>query len=377
MRPLTHFCTLDFRAGEGMKKHLTLWVFLCVWFGLSLIAWVYPVNAFSETENRYLEKKPEWSYKALMSGTYSEKYEAYVSDQFPFRHQWMRLKAASEKAHLRKENNNIVFGKEGHLFNKYIVLGEAFEKNVATLKAFSEEAKIPVSFMLVPNGYAVLSDLVPKGLYNVNQDLWLDLLSAEMGDDFIDVRPFFKRDKPLYYRLDHHWTTFGAHKGYEAIAAHKGFTPYAWESFKLTQVRDFYGTFYSAAKRFDGAADVIDVPLISGMSFYIDGEEKASMYDMTFADVRDKYGLFLHNNPGRSTLKGLNPGGKKALVFKDSYANSLLPFLAMHYDAIEIIDLRYFRGSVSTLMAESWDEVFLLYNFISFSEDRHISKLRY
>lgn len=360
-----------------MRKHWPLWVLLMAFFGLSILSWIYPLKSFSETENRYLAKKPEWSYRALLSGKYAEDYEAYVSDQFPFRNQWMRLKSVAEAVQLRKENNDIVFGKDGHLFNKYIVLGDYFEKNLDLIKAFAQKSDQAVSFMLVPNGYEVLSNQVPKGLYNVNQGKWIDFVSQDLGDDFIDPRPFLKGDSLLYYRLDHHWTTYGAYRGYLALANEKGFEPVAWELIEKTIVPDFYGTFFSSAKRFKGSPDVIEVPKILGAEFFIDGEKMPSMYAMDYASSRDKYGLFLHNNPGRSTIKGLNPSGEKLLVFKDSYANSLLPFLSMHYETIEIIDLRYFRGSVSEIMEEPWDEVLFLFNFISFSQDRHLSKLNH
>lgn len=65
------------------------------------------------------------------------------------------------------------------------------------------------------------------------------------------------------------------------------------------------------------------------------------------------------------------------MIFKESYANSMIPFLTNRYTHIEIIDLRYYHGSVKTLMDGGWDEVLFLFNFISFSNDPHLIKLNY
>ncbi|MCI9176579.1 MAG: hypothetical protein HFH49_16965 [Lachnospiraceae bacterium] len=37
------------------------------------------------------------------------------------------------------------------------------------------------------------------------------------------------------------------------------------------------------------------------------------------------------------------------LLIKDSFANAFVPFLLNDYEAIHILDLRYFKGSVDEL----------------------------
>ena len=64
---------------------------------------------------------------------------------------------------------------------------------------------------------------------------------------------------------------------------------------------------------------------------------------------------------------------KQLFVIKDSYANSLIPLLAPHYEKIYVLDLRYFNGKLFPFM-ESLDEygnmdVLVLYNFIHFIDD--------
>ena len=42
-----------------------------------------------------------------------EKFEDYVTDQFPLRDQWIQLKAYSERALGKQENNKVYFGTDG------------------------------------------------------------------------------------------------------------------------------------------------------------------------------------------------------------------------------------------------------------------------
>ena len=69
--------------------------FIGAFFILNL---VLPDRQFSEQENRYLQMRPEFSFKSLFSGDYTSKFETYTTDQFTFRDEWITLKAASELA---------------------------------------------------------------------------------------------------------------------------------------------------------------------------------------------------------------------------------------------------------------------------------------
>ena len=69
-------------------------VFLLLIFGFAIATVLKPSNERSETENRLLEQKPDLTWNALISGEFSEDYEAYLSDQFVGRDGWISLKTA-------------------------------------------------------------------------------------------------------------------------------------------------------------------------------------------------------------------------------------------------------------------------------------------
>ena len=49
------------------------------------------------TENRVLAARPEFSLEALLREDYTEKYEAYLTDQFVSRDKWVRIVYTSMK----------------------------------------------------------------------------------------------------------------------------------------------------------------------------------------------------------------------------------------------------------------------------------------
>ena len=69
-------------------------------------------------------------------------------------------------------------------------------------------------------------------------------------------------------------------------------------------------------------------------------------------------------------------GRPKLLVIRDSFADSIAPFLAMHYDLI-MLDLRYFTDNVQQIVAsENVSQVLILESMSEFATTRNISYLK-
>jgi len=86
--------------------------FLTVVFSVflaGLLIWhiAMPDRSKSETENRTLAQFPEFSWEALVDGSYTESVEEYFADQFPMRDTWMVLKARAELLLGKREFNGI------------------------------------------------------------------------------------------------------------------------------------------------------------------------------------------------------------------------------------------------------------------------------
>ena len=77
----------------------------------------------------------------------------------------------------------------------------------------------------------------------------------------------------------------------------------------------------------------------------------------------DKYPVFLNGNHAVVTVKNNEvKNGKKLLIIKDSFAHCFATFLCENYEQITMVDLRYYRQSVSELVSnEGLNEMLVLY----------------
>lgn len=91
---------------------------------------------------------------------------------------------------------------------------------------------------------------------------------------------------------------------------------------------------------------------------------------------KDKYAVFLNGNHARIHIKTANPNGRKLLVVKDSYANSLIPFLLKHFSEIDVVDLRYYEEDLASFANDQGiQNMLLLYNANTFFEDPSIKNV--
>lgn len=104
---------------------------------------------------------------------------------------------------------------------------------------------------------------------------------------------------------------------------------------------------------------------------YVDEQKKtASFYDTRNLDTRDKYAMFFNGNHGKVIISTPVEENRTLLVIKDSYANSLVPFLAPYYRKIVMVDPRYFYDDLEELIqVEEIQEVLYLYNANTFYSD--------
>ena len=89
-----------------MKKQniIIIIVFGALIFGLGLLGWLTPDQAFSENENRYLQELPKLSEDTMVNGDFGDEVEDYLSDQFWQRDSWT---AARSKMKMLLRNKDI------------------------------------------------------------------------------------------------------------------------------------------------------------------------------------------------------------------------------------------------------------------------------
>ena len=106
---------------------------------------------FSETENRMLASRPEFSGESLLNGSFSRDYETYVTDQFVSRDKWISIKTHLDVLLQKQEIGGVYLGKDGYLLEQHLPEDyprETVEKRLALLERLVEDWNADV--MLVP-----------------------------------------------------------------------------------------------------------------------------------------------------------------------------------------------------------------------------------
>lgn len=319
-----------------------------------------PDREFSENENRYLQLTPKLSWDTVMSGDFMEDMEEYTSDQIVFRDLWTATRSLLQRAEGKEDISGTYLGAEGRYFAK--VTEDSFnraglEKNAGYIREFFAASGKSCRALIVPSPAGVLRDMLPENAPYYDEVGAFERLDATLGGSLLDVRETLADVDDPYYHTDHHWTTMGAQAAYRRWAEVTGHT--VREDALVCATEEFRGTLYSKVLLPDSVYDsVYYAPEITAESVVCDGKD-GTLYDGDALTRKDKYELFLGGNYGQCVITTGTENGKHLLLVKDSFANSFVPFLLGDYETVTMIDLRYFRGSMAELAAES-DDILVL-----------------
>ena len=370
------------------QKQLTI-LFIIIIGSLSIINLISPSKSFSEKENRYLQQIPKPTWTSIKSGDFSSEFEKYTGDQFIFRDSWIGLKTLSEKVMLKKDNGRVYFGKENYLFDVKEDLDEIqYDKNINYLNQFvanldSIDKKIEITALLIPTKASVLKDKLPTFAPIVDEDVLFNDLEKDLDNDIKLVNPqkSLSLNQDTYYKSDHHWTSFGAYLGYKDYLICRQELPLALEKFNKEVVsEDFLGTSYRKANLFSYQGEKIEKYTLDNDNklsvVYNDVRVSDSLYDASFLEKTDKYAYFMGGDHALVKISNTNVSQKKLLIVKDSFANSMIPFLSNHYKDIYVVDTRHFNGSILNLIEENnIKEVLMLYNIQTLVSEKTLVKL--
>ncbi len=368
-------------------------LFFSVLIFFSVMTALSDKQTFSELENRSLEDFPKLSAENYFSGGFSDGAEDYLSDHFFGRNALITLKANIDIALGKSERNGIYIVKGKRLAQRVNEPDpEIIGKNLDGINKFAEDNDIPIYFLLAPTSAEIYSDELPKYSPKLDQKNFIDETYNQLNGKIITVDAYsallLNKDGYIYYRNDHHWTSYGAYLAYTAAAKKMGISATTLNSFDIEHASDsFKGTLYSSSLYNGIEADTIDYfhakdgCKILGEDVYASfGEEPVHYDDIYFReylDKKDKYSSFTGQNQPLVTLKSDSPGGK-ILLIKDSYAHSFAPFLLQNYSEVTMLDLRYIQISYKELIDISdFDAVLFLYNVSSFTTDENLKKLTY
>ena len=371
---------------KKIKKYPFTFLFVAIIIVFTILDIFNKDIEFSDYENRSLAQKPKFYYSSFIEGRFFNNYDRYVNDQFVFRDKWINIKSFTENILGKNENNNIIYGKEDFLFDKFQDIDEDnLNKNINTIKDFVSKYNNSFNLMIIPESFSIYEELLPYGVNLVDEKAYISSIYDEFKDNenvqSIDIINSLNENKDsyIYYKTDHHWTSYGAYLAYIEYCNLNNLSSISIDDLNESSVHNFYGTYFSKSKKFDAMADTINYYNIENIITYIDGKEVENINDDSKWESSDKYSAFLRGNNALTLIKNNKvENDSKVLIIKDSYANSFAQFIINNYNETYIVDLRSFPTNFNEFFeSRKFDNVLIMYSLKNLSEDLNISKLKY
>lgn len=321
-----------------IQKYLT--VILCGVFVLFFSFWCFFIETpdYSESERRKLAQKPEITLENIWTGEFAKNFEEYTTDRFPIRDTWRSIKAYTRLNVLFQQENNDVFVKDGHISKLEYPLNTNMLDYAISLFTRIQENYFPqndVYFAVIPDKNKYIADL--KYDYNELENYMYDNLPFCTP---IQLRELLSAED--YYFTDSHWRQEKIVDVAQHIAECMN-TSIADEYETLTLEIPFNGVYVgqSALKCEPDTIKYLTNDTIKNLQ--VTGAN--AVYDMNKAKGKDTYELFLSGNqPLVKISNPQNTDGRRLVVFRDSFASSIMPLLAQGYSEITMIDLRYMNS---------------------------------
>ena len=311
--------------------------------------------------------------------------QKYVSCNFPLRENlhslYVNLMAFTGKAKYDDVyilNDRLVeLGKKGN--------DDVIEKNVNQLNAFSKSTDKSVYLMLAPTAAGVYSTLMPSDVMGVNQKKIINDINLKMNKNINTIDSFYPlysaRDEYIYYRTDNMWTSFGAYFAYVEASKKMGLISQTMSNYDQEYACDnYYGRLYHDVPyngiqpdrinlfRSKFQSTVTDVRFINKD----DETESKSVYFRSAVKTNKKTDIFLQGDKYVQVDINTSVGnGKRLLILKGSYANTLAPFFTPHYDKITLVDpykLKKQGEKLSEIVdMNEYDDILVMFDIYEFS----------
>lgn len=421
---------------QKRKNIILCIVFFLMVYGISMFGLVQKERSYSSSEKRILQTFPKISAKRIINGKFQKKYETYLSDQFPARDQWIWVKSAAERLAGKTESNQVFFGKNHYLLEKYTKKNfskKQIRKNIQALAEFVEEMTegkkdkegktTSVKVLMVPSKTNVLKDYLPLFAESYDETIFYEMLKEELPEHvLVPVKELLREHKEeyIYYRNDHHWTTLGAWYGYKAYMQECGTLNEEKENGEkkdeereneekerevegkkekerkeeeredkereaaidkkkqaLKSVStDFLGTTYAKVNMYSKMDEIFIYEPEGEFSVLYNRGEKTedTFYQWEYLEKDDQYSVFSGGNQGILEITGGEANGKTLMVIKDSFANCIVPFFMEDYENVVVVDMRQINAGLSTIMRMYQpSHVLVLYNIVQFMQDSDFS----
>ena len=328
------------------SKYITNIILFTLLIGLLTgYLFISPSTEISESERRKLQQFPELSVSNLMSGKFMKDFETYMTDQFPLRDTFRKLKAKVHFDLYQQSDNGGIYVKNG-----YVSKIDA-EYSESSTQHFTDRITNLYNTYVKDNNCKAYYSIIPdKNYYLAGEDypvMDYEKLFSKVRSDLsymteIDISDTLSKES--FYFTDTHWRQEKITATAEKIRKEMGMT----SSGKYTEENagDFYGVYYGQS--------ALNLPAESlnylrnevtdrATTFNYETQKEAPVYNKEKLTVSlDKYDIFLSGPCSVMDISNpLGEKGKQLVIFRDSYGSSLAPLLMSDYEKVVLVDTRY------------------------------------
>ncbi|MBE5761858.1 MAG: hypothetical protein E7334_07670 [Clostridiales bacterium] len=318
--------------------------------------------AFKEHEKEYRKEFPAFTSESFFSGKWGQDFEEFLADKMPGRNFLVGVNAYFDLLTGRQNTGDIWRDEKGNLIEAPVKVDiEPLKKNLGKMVDFAENTGLDTALIIPTTAGYVDRELLKKAEWEcyTDNEIIKTIHETFLGKaSFIDIsEEFISCEEQLFYRTDHHWNEYGAYIAYENICGYFGIETKPFEEFDISYMEGFYGSTYSRSGLWLTKSDTIAL-LDPGVCVKVrfsdaEGEWDSLFFTEKYADMMDKYPVFLDGNHPVTYVENLEAEEERTLIMiKDSYAMSLVPMLIGHYSDIVLVDLRYYKQPVSELASE-------------------------
>ena len=347
-------------------------------FFLSLLLCFGQKEEYSLSERRKLKEFPRITLESLKKGELGKELEEYTLDHFPFREEFRGLKNLVDQGIFRKSDQGGLYEREGYLVKmEYPLNREMLEYGAEKLQGIYER-------YLKDSGSSCYLSLIPDknyflgkkhGMLTIDYELMFRQFSESLSfAKYLDITGLLSIED--YYQTDTHWRQERLPEVAEYLGKEMG-VQVAASYDKLKTNQPFAGVYAGQWSLPVEGEELyyLTNEILENCKVYSVGEKTLisdGIYDLEKLKDKDPYEMFLSGNKAILVIE--NPAvkeKKELIVFRDSFASSLVPLLVPGYSKITLVDIRYVQSNILERYIDFQNQdVLFLYSSLILNQSR-------
>lgn len=287
------------------------------------------------TEKRPLAKPPVLFSAEGFNDSFPEDAEAYLADHFAFKPQLVTADAVMKKTIFGESvSTQVIVGKDGWLFFeptlkdylKVFVLSDneiyRIAKTLELQKEYLARRDVEFIFTVAPNKASIYPEYMPDRYLSVGKLNNFEKLCRQLDAvsfTYLNLHRVLKSgDEQLYHKLDSHWNNLGALAVYRAIIGEveKGSPELSFP--------DYADATYTPQKIWEGDLSQMLYPALSEKD-----DQMVYNIEKNYSSARPI------RSPEELLINTTSEAGTAdLLMFRDSFANALLPFISNSFTSV-------------------------------------------